>query len=88
MDKTDCVCRKSWQEFRDTGLFWLMNSVLHTFGWSLVVDVDDTTGEIVSAYPARVTFRGFNEASNSEGYIKVANYMKENAEAIAAEAAE
>ena len=35
------ISEKSWQEFRETGLFWFVNSILHVFGWVLVVDVDN-----------------------------------------------
>jgi len=82
------VERKSWQEFRDSGLFWWINMILHTFGWAIVVDVDDGTHEIVNAYPARVKFRGFSEEDNTDGYIKVSDYLKENAEQLNKEAHE
>lgn len=50
--------------------------ILHTFGWTLVVEMDN--GEITNIYPARVKFRGFSEKNNTEGYIKVSQYMKDN----------
>lgn len=53
--------RKSWQEFRATGMLWWVNRALHLFGWAIVVEVDDA-GEVADAYPARVKFRGFGEA--------------------------
>ena len=34
--------------------------------------------KIIDAYPARVKFRGFGEKNNTEGYIKVSEYMKDN----------
>ena len=73
----DMVDKKTWQEFRDSGFLWWINMILHTFGWAIVVDIDDN-GEITDAYPARVKFRGFGEKNNTEGYIKVSQYMKEN----------
>ena len=71
------VTKKTWKEFRDSGFLWWINMILHTFGWAIVVDIDDN-GEITEAYPARVKFRGFGEKNNTEGYIKVSQYMKEN----------
>lgn len=71
------VTKKTWKEFRESGFLWWINMILHTFGWSIVVDIDDN-GEITDAYPARVKFRGFGEKNNTEGYIKVSQYMKEN----------
>lgn len=80
--------KKSWKEFREHGLLWWINMNLHTFGWAIVINIDDATGEIVEAYPARVKFRGFDEKSNTEGYIKVSQYLKENAETLDSEARE
>ena len=76
------VKRKSWQEFRDAGLLWWVNMILHTLGWAIVVEINDETNEIVQAYPARVKFRGFDEDSNTEGYTKVATFIKDNAQEI------
>lgn len=79
------VTKKTWKEFRESGFFWWINMILHTFGWAIVVDIDDN-GEITDAYPARVKFRGFGEKNNTEGYIKVSQYMKENVSDLLEEA--
>jgi hypothetical protein len=80
------VKEKSLREFRESGLFWLVNSTLHVFGWALVMDMED--GEYVRMYPARVKFRGFTEQINTDGYIKVSKYLKENIEELEKEANE
>jgi len=80
------VEEKSWKAFKDSGLFWWINTLLHTFGWALVIEMDKETSEIIRAYPARVKYRGFDEESNSEGYKKVSRFMKENAEELEEEA--
>ena len=46
------VTKKSWEEFRSTGLLWWINMILHTFGWAICYEFDD--GKIVEVYPARV----------------------------------
>jgi hypothetical protein len=79
--------KKTWEEFRKCGLLWWINMILHTFGWAIVVDVEDD-GTVSSAYPARVKFRGFDEKNNDEGYIKVSEYLEKNAVELAAEAKE
>jgi len=79
------IDKKTWQQFRDSGLLWWINMILHTFGWAIVVDVDGD-GTISNAYPARVKFRGFDEKSNDEGYQIVSKYLKENAEQLENEA--
>jgi hypothetical protein len=82
------VTKKSWQEFRQSGLFWLVNTTLHMFGWALVMNIDQETQEITEVYPARVKFRGFDEESNTEGYIKVSQYMKDHSGELLQEAKE
>lgn len=79
------VTKKTWREFRESGFLWWINMILHTFGWAIVVDIDDN-GEITDAYPARVKFRVFGEKNNTEGYIKVSQYMKENVSDLLEEA--
>lgn len=74
----DTIEKKTWSEFRETGLVWFINSILHLFGWAIVLRVDK--GEILEVYPARVTFRGFSEDVTSEGYRKVTKWFTENAE--------
>jgi len=81
------VEKKTWQEFRESGLFWWINMILHTFGWVIVVEVEDD-GSISDAYPARAKFRGFDEKDNAEGYQKVSKFMKENAEQLEKESLE
>lgn len=82
------VDKRTWKEFRESGFLWWINMILHTFGWAIVVEVDTETKEITAAYPARVKFRGFDNQNNTEGYIKVSEYMKENADQLDIEAKE
>lgn len=77
MANKEPVEQKSWEEFKSSGLLWFINTILHTFGWAIVLTVEDN--KVVNAYPARVTFRGFSEDSNSLGYTRLTKYMKDNA---------
>lgn len=80
------VKEKSWEEFRASGLLWFINRTLHMFGWAIVLE---TNGEnVTNAYPARVKFRGFSEDVESDGYIKVSEYLKNNIEEINKESKE
>ena len=81
------VDKKSWKEFRESGLLWWVNMILHTFGWAIVVVINDE-GEITEAYPARVKYRGFSEADNTEGYAKVSGYLKSNIDVLETESRE
>ena len=64
---------KSWEEFRETGLLWFINSILHLFGWAICVDIETGTG-----FPTRTVFRGFSSKINDEGYEKVSHYLLKN----------
>ena len=74
------ISKKSWEEFRNSGLLWWINMILHTFGWAIVVKMEED--KVVDVYPARVKYRGFEEKNNTEGYIKVSKYIKENADEL------
>ena len=80
------VERKSWKEFRENGLLWFINSILHMFGWAIIVVIDKDTNEIKEVFPARVKFRGFSEECNTEGYAKVTNFLKGNIDELYGEA--
>ena len=74
------ISKKSGEEFRNSGLLWWINMILHTFGWAIVVKMEED--KVVDVYPARVKYRGFEEKNNTEGYIKVSKYIKENADEL------
>ncbi len=86
-ENPNIVNKKTWEEFRNSGLLWFANMILHTFGWSIVVSVEDD-GTILNAYPARVKYRGFDTKFNTEGYQKVSEYMYENARQLERESKE
>lgn len=73
--------RKTWEEFRNSGLLWWVNRTLHLFGWAIVVNFNDA-GELVEAYPARCHFRGFHTDSETEGFEKLTKHIKENIDEI------
>lgn len=81
------ISKKTWREFRDSGLLWWINRILHTFGWAIVYNIEEN-GNIKEVYPARVKFRGFSEENEVDGFIKVSEYMKENAETLLNESKE
>lgn len=77
------VNEKKWSEFQKTGLFWLINSVLHVFGWAIVYEYNGGDGgEISKVYPARVKYRGFSAEVQEEAHKMIAAYMAENAEVL------
>ena len=81
------VEQKTWKEFRESGLLWWINTLLHTFGWAIVHEINEE-GTITNVYPARVKFRGFDNKSNTEGYIKVSKYLNQESEQLLKESQE
>lgn len=75
--------RKTWEEFRNNKLLWIINTILHIFGWAIICQMSkDNPGEISEVYPARVTYRGFSEQSNTEGYLKLTEYLANNSKEL------
>lgn len=74
--------QKTWEEFQNTGLLWLVNTFLHTFGWTLMTQVDDD-GNVVGGVPCRTDYRGFTTEVNDEGYLKITDWLKENIDMLA-----
>jgi hypothetical protein len=74
------VDRKTWEEFRNTGLLLFVNNFLHIFGWAIVVNWGNEN--IIDVYPARVKFRGFTEGVTSDAFQKISYYMNENSEEL------
>lgn len=80
------INEKSWEEFRNSGMLWFINVILHAFGWAIVYEIEDD--KTTRVFPARVRFRGFSERTNTEGYIKLSKYMADNAKDLLEEAKE
>lgn len=70
------IDRRDWEEFRNTGLLWWVNRSLHLFGWALVFDYDEVM-KLRTVYPARCKFRGFDDITEAEGFVKLTGYLAE-----------
>lgn len=68
---------KSWNEFRESGVFWFINSIIHLFGWVLVLEIS-IEGDIIDCYPARTKYRGFDPAINENGYKRLTEHLAGN----------
>ena len=83
----EMIGKKTWSEFQKSGLLWWVNRTLHLFGWAIVLQVE-LNGRISDVYPARVKFRGFDETSESEGFLFLTEYLARNAPELAKEVRE
>lgn len=72
-EETKMVEPRSWDNFRESGMLFFINTLLHFVGWSIVVELEE--GKVVKAYPARVKFRGFDDESQTKGHRMVARWL-------------
>ena len=86
MENKEMVTPMSWDEFRDSKLLWFTNIILHLFGCAICVNMEN--GKVTSAYPARVKFRGFPEDANTDGYIQLTQFIKDNIDDLVEETKE
>lgn len=75
---------KTWDEFRKTGLFMFVNTILHAFGWALCVEVENheelgDDAPVIKCYPARVRFRGFGVEDQEEMHTRIADHLADQA---------
>jgi len=85
----DMVTSKTWEEFRHTGLFLFVNSILHAFGWAITIEVGEDGKAIEgSAKAARVKYRGFGAEQVEASHRRIGNYLKENASELQKESNE
>ena len=75
------VQKKTWEEFRSSKLLWFVNRTLHLFGWAIIVELDQD-GHANNAYPARVTYRGFDEDTEEDGFVGLTKHLAENIEEL------
>jgi len=84
-NKTDKRFREeSWLDFRNSGMLFLANQLLHVFGWCLVFEAPKgkSDSEPTRVFAARTKYRGFSEESTERGYKNLSNYMLRAASAI------
>lgn len=65
-----------------------VNKLLHVFGWSIMVYADDEVRKIYNIFPVRTAYRGFKESTSEdiENYVKISQWMKDNADNLLNEA--
>lgn len=78
---------RTWAEFREAGMLWWVNRLLHVFGWAILVEVDEETGE-VDVHPMRALWRGFPSESEARGFERVTKWMRDHAEQLQREVGE
>lgn len=81
------INKKTWKEFQNNGMLWFVNMILHTFGWAITLEYNNDN-EIIDVYPSRVKFRGFSDKVNTQGYINVSQYLKDNIDELLKESQE
>jgi hypothetical protein len=76
-DENEYLKPISGKEFRESGGLFIINQLLHAFGMAISWNPD--TDEL----KANITkFRGFGENEMNNGYLKITQYMIENAKEL------
>ena len=76
-EKGSYVKTISGKEFKESGMLWFVNSILHTFGMALTWNPETDVIE-----PAITKFRGFEEKYNDQGYRALTEYMRDNSASL------
>lgn len=77
------MTRKSWRDFQLCGLLWWVNRTLHLFGWTIVLsEAEDGS---VTAFPARTSYRGFDEKTEEHGFKTLTANLFADAHTLLAE---
>lgn len=79
------IQKRTWKEFRENGLLWYVNSLLHVFGWAIVVECEKDSEIPIAIYPVRTKYRGFSQGVNFGGMYALTKYMKKNADSLIAD---
>lgn len=72
----DKIIKKSWEEFRSTGLLLMINQLLQFFGWPIMYEYDDD--KLIGVVPIRTKYRGYSDESIMDANKKFTNYMVDN----------
>jgi hypothetical protein len=70
-----------WEEFRNSGLLWFINNILHLFGRAICFDYNKNK-KLKEVYFARCKFRGFDEKTVTKGFINLTNFIEKNIKII------
>ncbi len=75
---------RTWSEFREAGMVFAANKVLHMFGWCLVFAVDEQSG-LRYCYPARTRYRGLAPEPDRAGTQRLYRWVCDAAGSLAKE---
>lgn len=77
--ETQDIEKRTWTEFKESGLLWWINRILHLFGWAIVIEMNEERyqagGPMMEVYPAHVKYRGFSEGSEERGFEKLTTHL-------------
>lgn len=70
----------AWLAFREAGLLWFTNTILHGFGYAIVFTYEEN--KLIEVAPARIPYRGFSPQSQETGFKRLHQYLLDNIETI------
>lgn len=69
------VTDAGWDAFRNEGMLWWINRILHTFGWQIVMSYDENMN-FLGAFPTRTANLGFNDETNERRLAQFQNRQR------------
>ena len=78
---------ESWENFWNTGIITLVNTLTTALGWGLVAQ-RDPDGRVTNVYPVRTNMRGLSEEDTITGLELFSRYLAKNAETLHGESYE
>lgn len=71
-----------WNKFRDSGMLWWTNRILHTFGWTIVYmyskEYNREDNELIAVFPDFTDNLGFPPEAEARGIKRFRNFIKED----------
>lgn len=68
----DKATAEAWANFRNTGLLWFINRMLHV--WGIAIEYEMDGDRVISVRPELVDYLGFDRETEVSGFLKLRGY--------------
>ena len=66
--------KEAWLKFKNCGLLWLVNGLLHHMGYVIGFEYEDD--ELVGVYPVQSKYTGFTEQVERNGRLDLGEHLE------------
>ena len=68
--------KEAWIKFKDSGLLWLINGLLHNFGYVIAYEYD-VADDLIDVRPMKADYTGFTRQVQQEGHWALSEYLND-----------